>query len=97
MTPKLVSLRANLATAPAQAETRLLSIFGFVIDEIDDAIDAVGVEPLIVEVLKLYDEFVAPVNVPWVPDILEPAVIDAPAKQLIAATIRRAHARIHKD
>jgi hypothetical protein len=97
MSLKLATLRANLATAPAQAETRLLSIFGFVIDEIDDAIDSIGVEAVIVEVLKLYDEFVAPVNVPWVPDILEPAVIDAPAKQLIAATIRRAHARIHKD
>jgi hypothetical protein len=97
MSLKLATLRANLTTAPAQAETRLLSIFGFVIDEIDDAIDSIGVEAVIVEVLKLYDEFVAPISVPWVPDLLEPALIDAPAKQLIAATIRRAHSRIHKD
>jgi hypothetical protein len=97
MSLKLATLRAELAAAPAQAETRLLSIFGFVIDEIDDAIDSIGVEAVIVEVLKLYDEFVAPVDIPWIPSLLEPALIDAPAKQLIAATIRRAHARIHKD
>jgi molybdopterin-guanine dinucleotide biosynthesis protein A len=97
MSLKLATLRAELAAAPAQAETRLLSIFGFVIDEIDDAIDSIGVEAVIVEVLKLYDEFVAPVDIPWIPSLLEPALIDAPAKQLIAATIRRAHSRIHKD
>jgi hypothetical protein len=97
MSLKLATLRAELAAAPPEAETRLLRIFGTLIDGIDDAIDSVGVEAVIVEVLKLYDEFVAPVNVPWVPDLLEPALIDAPAKQLIAATIRRAHAKIHKD
>lgn len=97
MSLKLATLRARLAAAPPEAETRFLGIAAFLIDELDDAIDSIGVEPTIAEVLKLYDEFIAPVNVPWVPDILEPAVIDAPAKQLIAATIRRAHARIHKD
>jgi hypothetical protein len=97
MSLKLATLRAELAAAPPEAETRLLRIFGTLIDGIVDAIDSVGVEAVIVEVLKLYDEFVAPVNVPWVPDLLEPALIDAPAKQLIAATIRRAHAKIHKD
>jgi hypothetical protein len=97
MSLKLATLRAELAAAPPEAETRLLRIFGTLIDGIDDAIDSVGVEAVIVEVLKLYDEFVAPISVPWVPDLLEPALIDAPAKQLIAATIRRAHAKIHKD
>jgi hypothetical protein len=57
----------------------------------------VGVEAVVAEVLRLYDEFCVPISVPWVPDLLEPALIDAPAKQLIAACIRRAHARIHKD
>jgi hypothetical protein len=97
MSLKLATLRAELAAAPPEAETRLLRIFGTLIDGIDDAIDSVGVEAVVAEVDKLYLEFVAPVNVPWIPDILEPTLIDAPARQLIAATIRRAHSRIHKD
>jgi hypothetical protein len=97
MSLKLANLRARLADAPPEAETRLLGIFAFVIDEIDDAIDSVGVETVISELNRLYDEFIEPVNVPWVLDILEPTLIDRPAKQLIAAFVRRAHARIHKD
>jgi hypothetical protein len=97
MSLKLANLRARLADAPPEAETRLLGIFAFVIDEIDDAIDSVGVETVVAEVDRLYLEFVAPIDVPWIPNIIEPAVIDAPARKLIAAVIRRAHARIHKD
>jgi hypothetical protein len=97
MSLKLATLRAELAATPPEAETRLLKIFGTLIDGIDDAIDSVGVEVVVAEVDRLYVEFVAPIDIPWIPNIIEPAVIDAPARQLIAATIRRAHARIHKE
>jgi hypothetical protein len=97
MSLKLATLRAELAAAPPEAETRLLKIFGTLIDGIDDAIDSVGVEVVVAEVDRLYVEFVAPIDIPWIPNIIEPAVIDAPARQLLAAVIRRAHARIHKD
>jgi hypothetical protein len=97
MSLKLATLRAELAAAPPEAETRLLKIFGTLIDGIDDAIDSVGVETVVAEVDRLYVEFVAPIDIPWIPNIIEPAVIDAPARQLLAAVIRRAHARIHKD
>jgi hypothetical protein len=97
MSLKLATLRAELAAAPPEAETRLLRIFGTLIDGIDDAIDSVGVEAVVAEVDRLYVEFIAPIDVPWIPAILEPTLIDAPARQLIAATIRRAHSRIHKD
>jgi len=98
MSQRLDDFRSQLAASPAFAETRLLSIFEFLADELDDVIHGMGgVEPVIVEVHKLYDAYVAPIDVPWIPSILEPTLIDMPAKQILAATIRRLHDRIHKD
>jgi hypothetical protein len=92
------ALESRLAAAGPFAETRLLAILDFIREPIDDVIHGMGgVEPFIVMVNGLYDTHVAPIDFPWVPNILEPALIDGPAKQIIAATIRRLHDRVHTE
>lgn len=94
----LSELEGKLAASPKFAETRLLFLFDELREVLDDLVHGVGgIEPAIVEVHKLYDLYIAPVDVPWVPNILEPALIDAPAKTLIGAIMRRLHERIHNE
>lgn len=91
------AFEAQLAASPALAEFRLLDILDFLRNHADDAIDTIGVDAAIKFAHDLYDRFVAPIDIPFVPDLLEPTVIDGPAKALIAAVIRRVHERIHRD
>lgn len=87
----------RLAEMPPRAAMRLAALLDWAIAEIDDKIDAAGVEHLVTAAYLLYDKHIAPVDVPWIPDIAEPAVIDAPAKWLIAQTIRGFHQLVHRE
>lgn len=94
----LQPLASQLSAEPAGKIGRAASLIEYVWDYADDLIDGLGgAEPLIVEINKLYDQYVAPYDVPGIPDALEPALIDAPVKLLIASIVRRLHDRIHKD
>lgn len=84
----LGAIQAQLADAPKSAAPRFWQIIEWAKARIDDGLDAVGVENIITQANLLYDSYVAPVDVPWVPDVAEPLVIDAPAKQILAALIR---------
>lgn len=90
-------IAAVLAASPKAAEGRLAIIVAALVDSLDDAIDAVGVDAIIAQVNALYDTYVAPADIPWCPDVLEPTLIDMPAKQILAALIRGLHSRVHKD
>jgi hypothetical protein len=46
---------------------------------------------------RLYDRFLAPVDIPWAPELVETQLIDPWAKSLIASAVKRAHAKIHKE
>lgn len=84
----LPEIRARLDSAPKSAGSRFAVIVDWARKAIDDAIDSAGVEEIVGRAVALYDSYVAPVNIPWVPDILEPTLIDLPAKQLLAVLIR---------
>ena len=84
----LPEIRARLESAPKSASTRYAVIIDWARKAIDDAIDSAGVENIVSRAIALYDAYVQPVDVPWVPDILEPTLIDLPAKQLLAVVIR---------
>lgn len=81
-------IQTQLATAPKSAGWRFWKIIEWAKASIDNAIDSTGVDNIITQAHLLYDSYVAPVDVPWVPDVLEPMVIDRPAKQLLSALIR---------
>jgi hypothetical protein len=84
----LPAIRARLESAPKKAGSRFAIIVDWARKAIDDGIDAVGVEELVSRAVALYDAYVQPIDVPWVPDILEPTLIDLPAKQILAVLIR---------
>jgi hypothetical protein len=94
---QLSAIKAKLAASPAKAGSRFAIILTWAREGLDDAIDAVGVDSIIKEAQLLYDSYVAPIDIPWVPDIAEPMLIDAPAKQLLAAIIRGFHDLIHAE
>lgn len=88
MPASLAQIRARLDASPKAAGTRFAAIIDWARKAIDDAMDSAGVDAIINQAHLLYDTYVMPFDIPWVPDILEPAVIDRPAKQLLAALIR---------
>ena len=84
----LTALSAQLDSAPKSAGVRFAAIIAWAKHAIDDVIDAAGVETIVSHAVALYDRYVAPVDVPWIPDLLEPTLLDLPAKQLLAIVIR---------
>jgi hypothetical protein len=90
----LDTLSARLAASAPSAESRLIDILT---EPLDDAIDLLGESAVIAQLHALYDQYVAPADVPWVPEVVEATVIDPLAKSLIATAVKRFHARIHKD
>jgi hypothetical protein len=91
------STAAMLAAAPPDRDVRLVYILDFIREALDDAIDSVGVDNLVAQVDSLYDLYIAPLDIPYVPDHLEPQLVDLPVKQTLAALIRGFHKRIHTD
>ena len=84
----LAGIQAQLSESPKFAAPRFWQIIEWAKARVDDGLDSVGVENVVERANLLYDSYVAPVDIPWVPDALEPAMIDAPAKQILAALIR---------
>jgi hypothetical protein len=65
--------------------------------KIDEAIHLFGEDNVIKVALDLYDQHLAPLNIPFVPDSLEPVLIDTPIKVGIAHLIRTGHKAIHRE
>jgi hypothetical protein len=91
------ALESSLAASPKDASLRLLDLLAFAADHLDDLIDSLGEDVVIANLHGLYDRFLAPVDVPWIPELVETQLIDPWAKSLIASAVKRAHARIHKE
>jgi hypothetical protein len=64
--------------------------------QLDAAIDLAGEANVISFIALKYDQFIAPLNVPFVPDALEPALVDAPIKAVLAHLVKVGHAAIHQ-
>lgn len=93
----LADIQARLAALPRRAGVRFLAIIEWAKGGLDDAIDMVGIDEVVKQAHLLYDQFVAPIDVPWIPAVLEPTLIDAPAKQILESIIRNLHDAIHED
>jgi hypothetical protein len=87
----------QLAASPKDASLRLLDLLAFAAEHLDDLIDSLGEDVVIANLHGLYDRFLAPVDVPWIPELVETSLIDPWAKSLITAAVKRAHARFHKE
>ena len=91
---------AFLAALP-QAERNPTAIGGklveWLVPQLDQWVHQLGgIDAVIAVVLAAYDSYVVPLDLPGIPNIIEPTV-DAAAKRLLSALIRAAHDRIHKD
>lgn len=64
---------------------------------IDNAIDQIGEDAVIAILQAKYDQYAAPLDVPFVPNALEPALVDVPIKQAIGYLVRAGHKAIHHD
>ena len=84
----------NSQPLSAEATATLKGLIDPALAMIDSAIDTMGEPAVIAYFQSLYDAHVAPLDIPYVPDIAE-AVIDQIAKQAIARLIRAGHAAIH--
>jgi hypothetical protein len=87
----------QLAASPKDASLRLLDLLAFAAEHLDTLIDTLGEDVVIDQLHRLYDRFLAPVDIPWAPELVETQLIDPWAKSLITAAVKRAHARIHKE
>jgi hypothetical protein len=88
MPSSLAVIQDQLSASPKFAAPRFWKIIEWARARIDDSLDSMGVENIITQANLLYDSYVAPVDIPWVPDVAEPMMIDAPAKQILASLIR---------
>lgn len=90
-------LSSHLASLPADRGMRQAAALDWGLVQIaDEAIDAIGIDNIIAAVLSAYDKYCIPLDIPFIPDNLEPAFDDS-AKFFIAATIRGFHAHIHRE
>ena len=86
-----------LGQSAPRAVPRLLAILDYARTVADEFVHKVGgVEPFIVYLHGLYDKYVMPQDIPWVPDLLEP-MVDEAAKKLIAGVVRFVHSRVHPE
>lgn len=95
----LASQAGQFLAALAPAERSPTAIGGklveFLVPQLDEWVHALGgIDAVISVVLAAYDKYAAPIDLPGIPNIIEPAV-DAAAKRLLSALIRAAHDRIH--
>lgn len=89
-------LSAHLLGLPADRGIRQAAALDWAfVRMMDEAIDAIGIENVIAAFLSAYDKFCVPLDIPLVPDNLEPAFDDS-VKFALAATIRGFHAHIHR-
>ncbi len=91
------AIQVRLNDAPKKLGARLSLIVDWGSESIDDTIDAIGIEAVLAGADQLYDLYVAPLNIPLIPDMLEPALIDVPLKSAMRLIIRGFHDRIHTE
>lgn len=94
--PSSEQFAGQLAAMPPDAEMRIASLVDWAMTQVDSAIDAVGVEEVIRVALDLYKTHIVPLDIPLVPNILEPAVDEA-IKLMIAKLIRGFHQLVHRE
>lgn len=90
-------LSAHLQGLPADPNIRTAALidWGFV-RIMDQAIDAIGVESVVSAAQAAFEKYVVPLDIPGIPNEMEPIYFDAPAKLLIGMAIRGFHSAIHK-
>ena len=94
----LAEMEVALGSSEKLAEFRLLDLLDFVRDNLDDLIhEAGGVDAVVVAVNRLYDLYVAPIDVPWIIEPFETLLFDASAKRLLETVVRRIHDRVHEE
>jgi len=93
----MAQVEQHLDGLPKAAEVRMAAIVELLTKPIDDLIhSAGGIEKFCDKLDELYDKYIAPQDVPFVPDEFEDDLIDNPLKALMRATARRFHEAIHK-
>lgn len=95
MSASFSEAESKLTSAPKVARIRFASILDWARSSIDDAMDRAGLDNLVNQANDLYDRYVKPVDVPWVPDVMEPTLIDQPAKLILEQLIRGFHDLVH--
>ena len=95
---RLAELEADLAGSDKLAEVRLLGLLDFLRANIDTLVHQLGgVDEVVKEANKLYDLYVAPLDVPYIIEPFESLIFDNAAKRLIESIIRRLHDRVHQE
>lgn len=79
----------------ADLSSQLKDLIDPALAAIDKAIDLVGEEAVVAYLAAEYDQYIVPIDIPYVPDSVE-AVIDAIAKKEIKVLVAAAHKAIHK-
>jgi len=92
-----LAFEAQIATLPKNATLRVAALLDWAMTQVDKAIDTAGVDNVVMFCQAMYDKYIAPLDVPWVPDAAEPAAVDLPAKWLIGQVIRGFHEYVHQD
>ena len=91
------AIAATLDSSPASAAARVAALLDWAMQQVDSAIDSAGVENVVLVAQSMYDKYIAPLDIPWIPDATEPVVIDMPAKWLIGQIIRGFHEHVHHE
>ena len=86
-----------MPSIPASLATRLESAAGAFAAHLDDLIHEYGPDNVKAAMRAYYAKYVAPLDVPYVPDALEPMVIDTPAMLAIDGLFDFFHSKIHRD
>lgn len=79
-----------------QPQTLAGPIVEFFVPQLDQLIHQLGgIDMFIDTAQKAYDQYVTPIDLPGIPNLIEPAV-DAAARHAIGVILRAIHDRIHK-
>lgn len=90
-------IEQQLISIDPNAAQRLAALLDWAMQYADSAIDAAGVENIVLVSQGLYDKYIAPIDVPWIPDPAEPVVVDFPARWFIGQVIRGFHQFVHRE
>lgn len=99
----LGAIESQLAASPPVGVNRFSDILNWVRTLGDAAFHNLGGEAAVIAIGHgLYDKYVAPIDIPFVPGNTEPGsiegmVIDAPAKMFITAGVKAAHKAVHVE
>lgn len=86
----------ELVVSSAAPENRFSVMLAYAMKFLDDLVhQAGGVDALVVQVHALYDTYIAPYDIPGVPEFIEKTFVDSSAKRAIEYALRAAHDAIH--